>query len=159
MNGAVRVTRHHREHARAERVDGTILRRPAGDARRRELSEFEHAGQVEREHEEQHRERGDDLRRLQLEAPAKLLAAGAQRRQQEPQRNEGRDDAACERDCLMAQRGFGVMVRRESQHLERKNREDAGHQVEDHSAHERGNDRDCEREEPGTRSRRWGRQI
>ena len=56
---------------------------PAG-RRRHERRELEHARQVERQHEEQQRETGDDRRRLQLEAPAELLAGGAQDEQQIP---------------------------------------------------------------------------
>ena len=73
----------------------------------------------------------DDRRRLQLEAPAQLLAGGAQRGEQQPQRDERQHDAGRERDGLAPQRRPRVVVRREAQHLERQHREHAGHQVED----------------------------
>src|SRR5207245_5152597 len=61
-----------REHPRAESINNAISARPSGDGGWRELAELEYARQVQREHEEQDRKRGDYGWRLQLEAPAEL---------------------------------------------------------------------------------------
>ena len=120
---------------------------PAGHARRRELAELEHAGQVERQHEEQDRERADHRRRLQLEAPAQLLAGGAQRGEQpRPARRTSARRPRRTRPASWRSVGRRVVVRREAQHLQRQHREHAGHQVEDQAADERGHDGERERQ-------------
>ena len=64
-----------------ERIERPVVRGPRGrDRRGHEHAELEHARQIEREQEEQEREPGHDGGRLQLEAPAELLARGAQTR-------------------------------------------------------------------------------
>ena len=83
----------------------------------------------------------DDRRRLQLEAPAQLLAGGAQRGEQ--QRRARRTSARrppANATASWRSVGLRVVVRREAQHLERQHREHAGHQVEDQAADERGHD-------------------
>ena len=144
---------HDHQHAGAEGVERAVLRRPSGDARRRQLAELEHAGQVERQHEEQDRERGHHRRRLQLEPPAELLARRAQRREHEAQRDEREHHAAGEGDGLPAQRRPAVLVRGKAQHLDRQHREHAGHQVENDAAQQREQHRRGERQalRPGRR--------
>jgi hypothetical protein len=63
-----------------------VLRLQRGDAAGQHGAELEHAGQVQRDQREQRRQRATTSRRLQLEAPAELLAGGAQRQHQPAQR-------------------------------------------------------------------------
>ena len=134
------------ENARAERVERAILRRPARHAGRRELTELEDAGQVEREHEEEDGERAHDRGRLQLEAPAQLFPAGPQRGERRAQRDERQHDAARERDGFVAHRRAGVLVCREAEHFQREHRKNARHEIEDEAADERRDDGDGERD-------------
>ena len=74
-------------------------------------AELEHARQVQCHHEEQQRQRADDRRRLQLEAPAELLAGGAQSDDRSAQQHERDDDAGRERDAFAAHRNAAVAHR------------------------------------------------
>ena len=118
-----------------EGVERRIARAQRGDAGRQQRPEFEHAGEVEADEREQRGERRHDAGRLQLKAPAELLAARARRDQQAGQREEGEHHArgVGQRTAPALARGI-ARVLRERQHLERQHREHAGHQVEDHAA-------------------------
>ena len=92
-----------------------LLRVPAGERRRQQQTNLEQAGQIQREHEEQQRQTGDDHRRLQLEAPAELLLRAArsasEHGSEQPERN---DDSRRECQAMLAHRRAIAAVRGET---------------------------------------------
>ena len=90
MNGAVQgVATSVVKHAGEERgAIAVALSQGVADAREA-AAHLEHARQVQSHGEQQIDHQGDEQRRLQLEAPADLLAAGAQRQQHAGQRQHG----------------------------------------------------------------------
>ena len=99
-------------------------------------AEFDDPGQAETHREQQIGEQRDDHRRLQLEPPADRGAAGAQRQQEPAERGEADDNARGIGEAVPAL--LGAMHRdRDSQQLQRQDREDARHQVQDRAAEKR----------------------
>ena len=96
--------------------DVRVVRGPARRGRRHERRELEHARQVEREHEEEHARGRDHRRRLQLEAPAELLARRAQREEHRRERDERHDDARAEREALAGAASSGCRGRARRAH-------------------------------------------
>ena len=79
-----------RQHARQEGVDDRMARLQRGHAHRQEGAELEQPGQVQADQREQRGQCRDHRRRLQLEAPAELLAGRAQGQHQGAQRRRTR---------------------------------------------------------------------
>ena len=140
------------EHAGERVVDECVARAPGRERGRQELTDLEHAREIEREHEKQHRQPGNDRGRLKLEAPAELCSARAKREEEPRQQPERNDHPAAERKTVRARRAGVEALGRESEYLERKHREHAGHQIEQDASDER----DAEREITAGRYRRRG---
>ena len=121
MKGAVQGEAiDHGQHAGQEIVGHRVPRLRAAQRGGRDPAELEHAGQVQADQREQRGQRRHDGRRLQLEAPAQLLAGRSQREHGAAERQEGQDDAGGvgQRGGPVAARVFGVP--REAEHLDRR---------------------------------------
>ncbi len=99
-------------------------------------AEFDDPGQAQPHREQEIGEQRDDNRRLQLEAPADRVAAGPQYQQQPAERGEAHDHARGVGETVAALLG-AVHRDRDPQQLQRQDREDARHQVQDRAADKR----------------------
>jgi len=125
MNGAV-----HGQGARGERSRVTgVPRKPVAGARQ-PPADHDHAGKAQRQHEEEPGEERDEGRRLELEAPAQLLAARAQPDQRSRDDRERREHAGGVREAVSAKRPEPpARMLDEPERLDRENGQHAGHQV------------------------------
>ena len=151
----------HRQHAGAEAAAPVGLAdqcvRCPGVAEAAAECEFVDAEQVQPDDEEEHRQRRDDPRRLQLEAPAERAAGLLQGDQQAREQHEGQDYTDREGDAVHSHRtAVGAMLREPDQ-LQRQHRKHAGHQVQDQSADECGPEGGEQRHRRGRRRDRRGR--
>ena len=131
------------EDAREERARGTGSRRAARNAGVGEMacgSEFKDAKQVDRDGDEEHEQERDDPRTLELEAPTERHAHAPEGEKRTRQHTHRDEDAAREGDAVRQQSFASAVALDELQDLEREDREDAGHQVEDEAAEEREDD-------------------
>ena len=146
-----RTCRHHRQNARRGGIDRGSLVPPGRECRGQQPSKLEDAHQVEPDGKEQHRQHEDDSGLLQLETPtdgAARCTQGEQRaRQCEERQHHARGVSRCVQAQCLRRRVSGRRVARQAEQLDRQNREDAGHQIQQHPAHE------CEqqRTQPGGR--------
>ena len=149
------------EDAREERAHGTGSRRAARNAGVGEMacgSEFKDAKQVDRDGDEEHEQERDDPRTLELEAPTERHAHAPEGEKRTRQHTHRDEDAAREGDAVRQQSFASAVALDELQDLEREDREDAGHQVEDEAAEEREDERE-EREKTEERFRAQFRNL
>ena len=123
----------------------------AGEA----AADLEHAGEVEADHEEQIGDQQREDRRLELEAPAHLADAGADRDHDGGHRGEGDQHARGVGDAVAPHRAALMAGQpREGRGLHRQHREHAGHQVQDQAAQQGEQQRLDERERLAALARR-----
>jgi len=79
----------------------------AGQSGGQQVADVQPARQVHGQQGKQHGQAGDDSRRLQLEAPAQLLATRPQRQQQSAQRHKGKHHTGGVRQALRPLRRRG----------------------------------------------------
>jgi hypothetical protein len=124
----------HRQHAGGELVEPGLACAPAGQAAGREIAEFEDAEQVQCDQREEQGQTDHHRRLLQLEAPADLVAAGAQQQQQSGQREEAQHHTGRVSRC--ADVALVRLLAYQRQRLQAEHREHAGHQIEQQAAQE-----------------------
>ena len=105
-------------------------------AARQKIAPFKQPRQVQAQKREQERQPRHHRRALQLKAPAQLLAARAQRKQQGAEGQEGQHHTQrIGQTGADTRRPVGNFQKTDN--LDRQNRKHAGHQIEDHAAHQR----------------------
>ena len=127
----------HREQAGEKAANMAAGARQTVACARNARVDFEQAGKVQAQPEQQPAHGDDEDRRLELESPSRRHARRAQDQQQAAERRKGDEDAERIADRVGPDAAMGVTGQSgDADRLHRQDREDAGHQVEDQAAEE-----------------------